>query len=117
MIIHELATNALKYGALSAPDGRVSIKGTMAPVDGDGLFSFMWIETGGPRVSPPKQTGFGSVILLDAARQFGQNVTADYAPDGLVYELQVSLGAIEASKTPAKQEGSATLGKVRAGSG
>lgn len=114
LIIHELATNALKHGALSAADGQVSIEGRIDGVDGAGVFSFLWKETGGPRVSVPTRKGFGSVILLDGAQQFAQNVTIDYAPEGLTYELQISLSAIEASKNLPKRKSSAAFSEVRA---
>jgi PAS domain S-box-containing protein len=97
LIIHELATNALKYGALSAPAGRVSIKGKMERLNGGGTFRFVWRETGGPAVSKPTRRGFGSFILLDSAKHFGQSVDLDYAPRGLCYELQVHLNTIAAS--------------------
>jgi two-component sensor histidine kinase len=98
MIIHELATNALKYGALSSPDGRVSISCKTERYNGGGSFVFLWKETGGPRVSPPTRRGFGSVILLEAAEQFG-SVTATYPPEGLIYQLQLDLKAIEIPRT------------------
>jgi PAS domain S-box-containing protein len=97
MIVHELATNALKYGALSVPDGRVSISGRIDRYDGAGSFVFSWKETGGPRVAPPTRRGFGSAILLEAAEQFG-SVTMKYLPEGLIYQLQLDLKAIEAPK-------------------
>ncbi len=97
LIIHELATNALKYGALSAPAGRVSIEGKIDRLDGGQTFMFVWTETGGPAVSKPTRKGFGSVILLDSAKHFGQSVALDYAPRGVLYELQVQLSTIEAS--------------------
>ena len=95
MIVHELATNAMKYGALSSPDGRISISGELARSDGSGSFLFSWKESGGPRVSPPTKKGFGSVILIDAAQQFG-TVAVDYRPDGLLYQLKLDLKEIEA---------------------
>jgi PAS domain S-box-containing protein len=98
MIIHELATNALKYGALSSPDGRVSISCKTERYNGGGSFAFLWKETGGPRVSPPTRRGFGSVILLEAAEQFG-NVTVNYPPEGLIYQLQLDLKSIETPRT------------------
>jgi PAS domain S-box-containing protein len=97
LIIHELATNALKYGALSAPSGCVSIQGKIDRLNGGGTFRFVWRETGGPAVTKPTRRGFGSVILLDSAKHFGQSVELDYAPRGLSYELQVQLNTIEAS--------------------
>lgn len=113
LVAHELATNALKYGALSAPDGRVSIEGKIDRLNGGGTFSFVWRETGGPSVTTPTRKGFGSVILLDSAKQFGQSVALDYAPHGLCYELQCQLSAIEAS---INQQGSATVSELRVGS-
>jgi PAS domain S-box-containing protein len=86
MITHELMTNALKYGALSAPHGRVSIEGKL---DSEGLYRFTWKETGGPPASVPSRRGFGTVILLDSARQFSESVTADYLSTGLVYSLRI----------------------------
>jgi PAS domain S-box-containing protein len=94
MIVHELATNALKYGALSVPDGRVAISGKTERDKGAESFVFSWKETGGPRVSQPTKRGFGSAILLEGAEQFG-NVTMNYLPEGLIYQLQLDLKAIE----------------------
>ena len=87
LLVHELATNAVKYGALSVANGHVSIEGDVRRTNGDGVFSFLWKESGGPRVSAPRRTGFGSSILLDAARHFGRHVALDYNPQGLTYEF------------------------------
>jgi two-component sensor histidine kinase len=97
MIVHELATNAVKYGALSVPDGRVSISGKIDRYDGAGSFVFSWKETGGPRVAQPTRRGFGSAILLEGAEQFG-TVAMRYLPDGLIYQLHLDLKAIEVLK-------------------
>ena len=94
MIVHELATNSLKYGALFSPNGRVSISGKIDRYDGKGSFVFSWKESGGPRVTPPTKRGFGSAILLEAAQQFG-DITMDYPPEGLIYQLQLDLSALE----------------------
>jgi hypothetical protein len=85
-------------GALSAPAGRVSIERKIDRLDGGGTFTFVWRETGGPAMTKPTRKGFGSVILLDSAKHFGQTVELDYMPRGLCYELQVQLNKIEASK-------------------
>ena len=108
MIAHELATNALKYGALSVPDGRVSISGRTDRYDGVGSFIFSWKETGGPRVSQPTRRGFGSAILLEAAEQFG-SVTMNYLPEGLVYQLNLDLKEIEVSKSAGTAPSTPTL--------
>lgn len=97
MIVHELATNALKYGALSVPDGRVSISGKIDRYDGSGSFVFSWEESDGPQVSSPTKRGFGSAILLEAAQQFG-SVAMKYPPEGVTYRLQLDLKEIEVPK-------------------
>jgi PAS domain S-box-containing protein len=114
MIVHELATNALKYGALSIPDGRVSISGSIDRSNGSGSFVFSWRETGGPHVSPPTRRGFGSAILLEAARQFG-SVTMKYPPEGLTYQLRLDLKAVEVTKSIITQPSTPTL-QIQSGS-
>src|ERR1700750_3116980 len=63
LIIHELATNAVKHGALSTPGGRIAIRGREQDHNGVRLFQFEWTETGGPAVREPERKGFGSSIL------------------------------------------------------
>lgn len=99
LMVHELATNAMKYGALSVPNGRISIECDVRRANGDGTFAFLWKETGGPTVSAPKRKGFGSAILLDGAKQFGAHVALNYEPEGLRYELRFPLTAVEAANT------------------
>jgi len=80
MGLHELVTNAVKYGALSNDAGRVALGWTLA----DGRLKLSWQESGGPPVTPPARNGFGSLLferILGAALK-GQ-VTRDFAPDGL----------------------------------
>jgi PAS domain S-box-containing protein len=98
LTLHELATNAVKYGALSVPTGNVSITCTcdVEWVKG-GTFSFLWKESGGPIVMPPQRKGFGTAILIDGAKGFGEEVVLDYEPDGLKYEIRFPLSAIEAA--------------------
>jgi PAS domain S-box-containing protein len=91
LIVHELTTNALKYGALSTSDGRVSVFGEL--VD-SGLFRFVWSERGGPAVSEPSRRGFGSSILGKVARGFAMEVSAEYRCSGFRYELICSLERI-----------------------
>jgi two-component sensor histidine kinase len=97
LAVHELATNATKYGALSVPHGHVSIKCNVERSNGHSTFSFMWKESGGPPVVPPTHNGFGSSFLLNSAKQFGPHVALNYEPDGLRYEVRFPLRAIEAS--------------------
>src|SRR5690606_36395205 len=71
MAVHELATNATKYGALSAPAGRVAIDWEIAP---GGDLAFTWRESGGPEVKgAPERQGLGTGIILKCARNlFGE---------------------------------------------
>jgi len=92
-----------------------SIEGRIDRLDGGGTFS---VRLGGNRRAAsgtaPTWKGFGSVILLDSARQFGQSVAMDCPPQGLRYALQLQLIAIEALKTFAKPESSTMLSPARA---
>ena len=84
LALHELATNAGKYGALSMDAGRVDI-GWGA--DGD-TFTTCWTERGGPPVSAPKRRGFGTVVMeAMAARSVDGTVDLDYAPSGVTWRL------------------------------
>ena len=98
LIIHELVTNAVKYGALSTRQGRVAIQCSIDGANGSGQVRFDWRESGGPPVSPPARKGFGSTILSEAAKQFSQDVQAKFTPEGLTYELRSLLTGIEAPR-------------------
>jgi two-component sensor histidine kinase len=93
LIVHELATNSTKYGALSVPGGRVTVTGT-ADACVPPSFCFIWSERDGPEVMPPQRKGFGTTLLVDAARQFSQEVQLVYEPEGLRYYLRTQLTAI-----------------------
>ncbi|MCJ2082730.1 PAS domain-containing protein [Methylobacterium sp. J-090] len=83
MAIHELTTNAAKYGALSTPDGRVTIVWSLAPDGPAETLRFDWVESGGPRVRPPTRQGFGSRLLQRVlTAQVRADVAMDYPPDG-----------------------------------
>jgi PAS domain S-box-containing protein len=94
LIVHELATNAMKHGAFAVPEGRVVITGEI-PRDAQDRFRFTWTELDGRPVRQPERKGFGSVILSEAAKQFGQSVTLMFEPGGLVYSLEVLREAAE----------------------
>ena len=110
LIIHELATNAVKYGALSTRQGRVAIQCSIDGANGSGQFRFEWRESGGPPVSPPARKGFGSTILFEVAKQFSQDVQAKFSPEGLTYQLRSSLTAIEAPRAEYPASLAATAG-------
>jgi PAS domain S-box-containing protein len=100
LIVHELATNATKHGALSVPGGRITVEGKVDPSGGETLFSFSWRESGGPPAAVPIRKGFGSKVLLDMARMLGKDVNLSYGPAGLSYELLLRLSAIQATSRP-----------------
>lgn len=91
LIIHELTTNALKHGALSAPDGLISVVGAVEHSNGTAHFLLVWREIGGPPVTTPTRKGFGSVILFEAGKQFGMNACAKYESTGFTYTLRVAM--------------------------
>jgi PAS domain S-box-containing protein len=88
MTVHELATNASKYGALSTEAGRLTITWT---ADSDGAVSLVWSEDGGPRVPEPTRQGFGSRLIAQLARQLGGEVAYQWRPEGLRAELTMRL--------------------------
>ena len=84
LAVHELATNALKYGALSAPDGRVSFTWSVTPEGDAQNIAFEWKEHGGPTPKPPAKPGFGTRMIKHVAvREKSGRVDIDYPPDGL----------------------------------
>ena len=92
LLFHELATNATKYGALSVPDGRVTV---VVSNDGDAV-TLDWREQGGPAVSPPDGDGFGTQLMeLSAVRQLGGAVARDWKRDGLDVKVTVPLAAFK----------------------
>lgn len=88
LAIYELATNALKFGALSSPAGRVHIRWQAETRNGGREFKLSWREAGGPPAVRPRKKGFGSsVIETMIARSVLGSVTVSYPPTGLVWEL------------------------------
>lgn len=84
LAIHELATNAAKYGALSTPQGRVSVNWTLADTAAGRVLEFVWVETGGPRVDPPSHRGFGTRLFEQSlARGLSATVERDFLPSGI----------------------------------
>lgn len=92
LAVNELATNAMKYGALSSPDGKVGISWSLTE-GADAKFKFAWRENGGPTVVPPTRQGFGSRVIKDfMANDFGGSVELRYEPTGFVCELTAPRG-------------------------
>ncbi len=85
LVIHELTTNAVKYGALSCPDGRIDIAWT----DVSGQLTLEWIESGGPEPTSPPREGFGTALLQSGARQFQGTVDFRFERTGLRCRLSL----------------------------
>ena len=83
MTLHELATNAAKYGALSATDGHIDVTWSHA----DGLLILLWTETGGPPVKRPTRQGFGGKVIKGMIEQLKGRTRFDWRPEGLVCEI------------------------------
>lgn len=87
MVIHELATNAAKYGALSSSRGRVDVTWS----DADRKLQLVWAETNGPRVEPQSRTGFGSKIIEQMATERKGTIAFDWRPEGVVCRMVLPL--------------------------
>jgi PAS domain S-box-containing protein len=92
MMIHELATNAAKHGALSTPAGRLNVAWSWTP---DGSVALDWIETGGPAATEPSRRGMGSnVIERTITQQLGGTMRLDWRPVGLRCEIVLPAAAV-----------------------
>ncbi|MTE01067.1 response regulator [Paracoccus sp. YIM 132242] len=88
LALHELGTNAAKYGALSVPDGMVHLDWSL---QGKGI-RLTWRETGGPPVTPPAKGGFGSDLIAAVAGGEDGAVTVDWQPGGVVWTIRLREG-------------------------
>jgi two-component sensor histidine kinase len=98
MILHELATNAAKYGALSNDDGRVSVHWRSLG-ESKRRVQLTWQETGGPPVVAPERTGFGNTLIQRGLTgQLGGSADIEFEPSGLRCTLECPMGT---TATPA----------------
>jgi two-component sensor histidine kinase len=91
LIVHELATNAAKYGALSREEGSILIGWSVAVGADDTTLFFKWQERGGPLVSPPTRKSFGTVLLERAVPPSGPPPRLHYGSEGFTYEHSIKL--------------------------
>ncbi|HYE45860.1 MAG TPA: HWE histidine kinase domain-containing protein [Caulobacter sp.] len=122
LALHELATNAIKYGALSVDGGRVMLDWRRRP---DGGFAVEWVETGGPPVEPPTRTGFGAVLLdRVTGRELGGTGKISYPREGLRAHITAARDALAeggssetlAAEAPHEKDG-VSVGAVGKGGG
>lgn len=93
LILHELASNALKYGALSVPIGRVSVSWVIKGSAKDKRLVLDWTETNGPLVTPPNHHGFGSILIRRSlAKVISSEVTHEYLPEGVRARISMPFG-------------------------
>ena len=96
MAVHELATNAGKYGALSVPEGRVVVDWETRPADGGTRLRLRWREQHGPPVVPPQRKGFGSRLITEGlTMELDGTATLAFEPTGLVCCIDVLLATVE----------------------
>lgn len=93
LILHELATNAAKYGALSVPEGHLAVEWRLAA----GALTLIWTEQGGPAIErPPERNGFGSQLArMSASGQLGGNIVYDWTATGVQITLAVPLERLQ----------------------
>jgi PAS domain S-box-containing protein len=96
MAIHELATNAAKYGALSVPGGRVTVRSQIVDGGGNAHLEVEWSESGGPTVTAPGRRGFGSRLLEQGlAAELDGRVKLEFRPDGVRCRMELPMQALE----------------------
>lgn len=87
LIVHELATNAAKYGALCNPGGQLSVEWAV----GDAQLSLAWCEENGPAITRPFEPGFGARLVTRLLKNHGGEVTPEFRPEGLRVRISVAL--------------------------
>lgn len=107
LALHELATNASKYGALSVPEGKVAVHWELANSGGQRRFRMTWRESGGPMVPEPKRWGFGRQVIERLTTQaLAGKVTHEFAPDGVRWTLDIPAAYVVSSQSePASARG------------
>jgi two-component sensor histidine kinase len=87
LVVHELATNSIKYGALSSAEGKLEINCSAE----SGEVKIVWIESGGPRTSKPGRSGFGTKLVVSSlSDQLGGTISAIWPPTGAIITLIMS---------------------------
>ena len=98
LALHELATNAAKYGSLSAPEGTVTVVWRVIR-GSEARFRIEWVERDGPEVAPPSETGFGSVVIQrTVANSLNADVDHQFHPTGVTWSLELPLEAVASER-------------------
>jgi two-component system, chemotaxis family, CheB/CheR fusion protein len=94
LVLHELATNAAKYGALSQPAGKVFMSWSIAARNQRPILKFVWRELGGPQVKEPDHTGYGTSVIEKGVPE--ATVHREFSPEGVVFTIEFPLKAASA---------------------
>jgi PAS domain S-box-containing protein len=111
LVLHELATNARKYGALSVPEGRLSVTWEVR-TNGTCSLYLTWKESDGPKVSAPRGHGFGRALIEQTVRSHGGEVSVHYHRDGLICEIDFPLPAHARANTGADMAAPKGVGRT-----
>lgn len=104
LALHELATNAAKYGALSSDQGEIRIEWHVDR-NPNPVLKLQWEETGGPAVASPSRKGFGSQLIeRGLAMELDADVRTEFRPSGLIFQLSVALKSLEGGSSLDPQE-------------
>lgn len=95
LVLHELGTNARKYGALSMPAGRLSVSWCVEAAEAGSLLLLEWRERGGPAVSPPSRRGFGTTLVERSLQGVGGTAQLRFDPDGVACDIRLPLAGRE----------------------
>ena len=95
LALHELGTNAVKYGALSTPSGQVKIDWRLEDCEQGERLIFRWTEHGGPPVAAPDRKGFGSRLIESLSRSFDADSSLAYRADGVSWHVQADLATLQ----------------------
>lgn len=92
MVLHELATNAARHGALRAETGCISVDWNVSPTNGSSQVRLLWSEAGGPPVSPPLKLGFGTQLIRRSVQlELDGEADLSFPPDGMVCQMRFPL--------------------------
>lgn len=102
LVLHELATNAAKHGALSRPEGRIALAWEIVANGHEPALRLSWRERGGPMVRPPARRGFGSLLVERVIRdELGAGSALDFDPAGLTCRIEIPRERVAAEAEPA----------------
>jgi two-component sensor histidine kinase len=89
LIVHELTTNAVKYGALSQQGGHITVRAVGRDAEKSGAFVLEWRESGGPPVIPPERKGFGHTVITRSLQYSGGGAEFDFDPSGVICRIAI----------------------------